>query len=321
MEIGHFIRSRPRISALALLFPVLAALAAVLVLANQPPRYTAVANVAVPSSAANSASRVGLYVADFAQVAVSDPVVSKAAQSTGVPQEDIKSTLEVTRLGQSSLFSVTYTGNGRENVEPVVRAVITDTFGSLVQVDSSDAALAAATKAYQDAVQARAAYQDQIGTLQPESDYTDLSSRIRSLQLAPQTLANQMAIRELATQRDALVPQIRKMQELDQAVTDTASQRDEAARAAESVQQDAAQAQSAETIQNVSVTPESKATRMVQGAGVAAVAGLLVGLAILVLPDLLRRREQPLAARQRNAASSHRGSLGGASEPRPGTAS
>jgi hypothetical protein len=320
VEIGHFIRSRPRISALALLFPVLAALAAVLVLANQPPRYTAVANVAVPSSAANSASRVGLYVADFAQVAVSDPVVSKAAQSTGVPQADIKSTLEVTRLGQSSLFSVTYTGNGRENVEPVVRAVITDTFNSLVQVDSSDAALAAATKAYQDAVQARADYQDQIGTLQPESDYTDLSSRIRSLELAPQTFANQAAIRDLTTQRDALVPQIRKMQELDQAVTDTASQRDEAARAAESVQQDAAQAQSAETIQNVSVTPESRATRMVQGAGVAAVAGLLVGVAILVLPDVLRRREQPLATRQRNAPSP-RASLGGATEPRPGTAS
>jgi hypothetical protein len=292
VEISHFLRSRPRTTALALLFPVVAAVVALLILVNQPTRYTGTATVSVPSSSANSASRVGLFVADFVELARSGAVLNEVARSTGETRTELDEGLEVARIGQSSLFSVVYTGDRQRAVEPVVRAVIAGTFGNLVEVSDSDAEFQAASEAYQAAVAERSAYQDEIGTLQPDSDYTDLSSRIRSLQITPE-IGGAAIIARLSAQRDALVPQIRRMQELDQAVQDAADQRDEAERVSLSLQREASESQSSSTIQDLVVLEESRTGRVLQGVGVAAVAGLLVGVAALVLPDLLHRRREP----------------------------
>jgi hypothetical protein len=292
VEISHFLRSRPRTTALALLFPVVAAVVALLILVNQPTRYTGTATVSVPSSSANSASRVGLFVADFVELARSGAVLNEVARSTGETRTELDEGLEVARIGQSSLFPVVYTGDRQRAVEPVVRAVIAGTFGNLVEVSDSDAEFQAASEAYQAAVAERSAYQDEIGTLQPDSDYTDLSSRIRSLQITPE-IGGAAIIARLSAQRDALVPQIRRMQELDQAVQDAADQRDEAERVSLSLQREASESQSSSTIQDLVVLEESRTGRVLQGVGVAAVAGLLVGVAALVLPDLLHRRREP----------------------------
>lgn len=289
MEIGHFIRSRPKTSALALLIPLIAALVAAVVLMGQPERQTATATVSVPGSAANSASRVGLFVADFSEIATSGAVLGDVSEATGVDRLELEENLEVARIGQSSLFTVVYTGDEADTVEPVVREVISGSFSRLVQVGTTDEDLESATRAYDEAVAARSAYQDEIGTLQPESDYTDLSSRIRSLQITPE-IGSTATIARLSAQREALVPQIRRMQELDQAVSDAAQRRDEAQQASESAQEDATESQSDSTITDLVVEPEARVGRIVQGVGVAAVAGLLVGIALLVLPDLLRRR-------------------------------
>ena len=311
MEMNHYLRSRPRTSALALLFPVVAALVAWLVLSGSPTRYTADATVSVLGSAANSASRVGLFVADFAELATSGTVLDAVAAETGQSRDDLDEGVTVGRIGQSSLFSVTYTGDERDTVEPVVRAVITDTFSNLVEVSDSDADFQAASAAYDEAVATRSAYQDEIGTLTPESDYNDLSSRIRSLQISPAAGSAATIIR-LSAERDSLVPEIRRLQELDQAVSDAADRRDEAQQSAESVQRAADASQSSSTIQDLAVTPESKATRIVQGVGVAAVVGLLVGIAVLLLPDALRRRREPRAGQH-----SDRGADGQVSEREP----
>ena len=306
MEMSHFLRSRPRTSALALLFPVVAGVVALLLLSGSPTRYTADATVSVPGNAANSASRVGLFVADFGELATSSTVLDDVAAGTGQSSQELQDGLEVGRIGQSSLFSVIYTGDDEAEVEPVVRAVITGTFGNLVEVSDSDAEFQAAAAAYDAAVAARSTYQDEIGTLTPESDYTDLSSRIRSLQITPE-IGSAATIIRLSAQRDALVPQIRRVQELSQAVSDAANQRDEAQQAAESVQRASDESQSTSTIQDLVVTPESKTTRIVQGVGVAAVVGLLVGIAVLLLPDLLRRHRAPSAATPGGAVGpSHR---------------
>jgi hypothetical protein len=83
------------------------------------------------------------------------------------------------------------------------------------------------------------------------------------------------------------------MQELDQAVQDAADQRDEAERVSLSLQREASESQSSSTVQDLVVLEESRTGRVLQGVGVAAVAGLLVGVAALVLPDLLHRRREP----------------------------
>lgn len=295
MEMSHFLRSRPRTSALALLFPVLAGLVAYVILSNSPTRYTADATVSVPGSAADSASRVGLFVANFGELATSGAVLDGVAEETGQSRQDLEDEVEVARIGQSSLFTVSYTADDEAAVEPVVRSVIRGTFGNLVEVSDSDAEFQAASAAYDAAVAARTAYQDEIGTLMPENDYSDISSRIRSLQIDPE-FGSAAAIIRLSAQRDALVPQIRRMQELTQAVADAAEERDEARQAAESVQRAAEQSQTSSTIQDIAVAPESKVTRIVQGVGVAAVVGLLVGIAVLLLPELVRRHREPSVA-------------------------
>jgi len=294
VEISHFLRARPWASVLALLIPLLAAGGAYYVLKDQPPRYTATATVSVPGNDANSASRVGLFVADFAELATSGPVLNEVSASTGESRTELEENVVVARIGQSSLFTVAYTGEGRTVVEPVVRGVITSTFNNLVQVSDSDAELKAAQGAYDAAVAARTAYQDQIGTLQPDRDYNDLSARIRGLQITP-VFGSAARIAELSAQRDALVPEIRQMEVLDQPVQAAASQRDQAAQDAASVQRAAAEAQSASTIQDLVVVADSTLAPILQGVGVAAVAGLLVGLTLLLVTHRVHRRRSPAA--------------------------
>jgi hypothetical protein len=302
VEIGQFLRSRPRAVALAALIPLVAGLVTSFVLWVQPARHTATATVSVPGSAADSASRVGIFVANFTELASSGPVLAEVADSTGESQKQLQDGLEVLRLGQSSLFTVTYTGERRDTVEPVVRAVISTTFGDLVQVSGTDAALKAADQACQDALAARTAYQDEIGTLQPDRDYADLSARIRSLQIEPR-FGSAAAIARLTEERQALVPEIRRMEELDQAVAAAATQRAEAEEAAASARRDAAESQSPNTVQALTVAEESPVGRLIQGVGVAVVAGLLLGLAVLLLPDLFRRRSMPLTSVARHSAA------------------
>ena len=300
MEIGQFLRSRPRLTALALLFPLLAAVGAWFVLGNQPARWAATATVSVPGSAADSASRVGIFVANFEELATSAEVTTPVSRSTGVSRRSLVDGLEVSRIGQSSLFTVTWTGEERRATEPVVRAVVDATFARQLPVARTDAALDVANQAYQDALAQRRAYEDEIGTLQPDRDYADVSSKLRSLQgestltsTQLQINARQAEIVALQAQRGALVPEIRRMQELDQAVSSASSQVDAAEQSAASARQDAQEAQSPTTILAVAVVEATTTARTLQGVGVAAVAGLLVGIAVLVLPDVVGRRRPP----------------------------
>lgn len=308
MEIGQFLRSRPRMTALALLFPLLAALGAYVFLTLQPQRYTATADVSVPSSDADSSSRVGIFIANFSELATSSTVLASVSEATQVPQGDLTEGVEVSRIGNSSLFSVIYTGQGRDTVEGVVRSVIDTTFARIVSVERTEAALVSATEAYEAAEAERTAYQDEIGSLQPSDDYADLSSRIRGLQLAPVlSPADRAAITRLTEEREVLVPQIRRLNELDRAVEDAASRREEARASAATVQRDADEAP--QLIQELTVTEASTAATVLQGVGVAAVAGLLVGIAVLVLPDLVRRRPTPSPSAAGDGAPSRPTSL------------
>lgn len=314
MEIGQFLRSRPRLTVIALLFPLLAALGAWVVLANQSPRYATTATVSVPGGAAESASRVGIFVADFAELATSAEVVRAVSASTGVSGDDVEDDLEVARIGQASLFTVTWTGEDRAATTPVVRSVVEATFARQLPVARTDATLDLANRSYQEALAERRAYEDEIGTLQPDRDYQDVSSRLRSLQAESpatsallQNRARDEEIAALSAQRDALTPQIRRVQELDQAVSSAASQVDEAERSAASARQDAQEASSPTTILSVEVVDSSTTARTLQGVGVAAVVGLLVGIGVLVLPDVLGRRRTREGVRD--------------GEPAPGSAS
>lgn len=298
MEIGQYLRDRPRTAVITLLLlPLLAGLAAFLLLRAQPAQYTADATVSVPSRTADSASGIGIFVSDFGELANSRAVTEEVSLDTGAPAEQLQGAIEVARLGVGSLFEVTYTGEGRQRPEAVVRAAISRTYARMVGsgATEAEATLTQVREDYAAAVAARQEYENEIRTLQPERDYSDLSSRIRSLQ---SNGGNASVIASLSRQRDALVPKVRRAEELSRAVN-TAEERVEQAR--ESVvraRAEAAEAQKPELVQELTVTAGSNVGGLVQGVAVAAVFGLLCGLAVFILPDLLRRRSPaaPLAA-------------------------
>ena len=293
MEIGQYLRARPRAAAITLLLlPLLAALAAFLVLRAQPPQYTAEATVSVPARTAESASGIGIFVADFGERANNKEVVAEVSAETGVPAEELEGSIEVVRLGLGSLFEVSYTGEGRDKVEAVVRSVIAKTYARMVgsRATEAEADLTRAREEYAAAVTARRDYENEIGTLQPDRDYSDLSSRIRSLQANGGSGA---VIASLIRQRDALVPQVRRAEELNRAI-DTAEELVEVARQ-ELIEArgESAEAQDPRVVQQLVVSAGSATGGLIQGVAVAAVFGLLCGLAIFILPDLLRRRSPP----------------------------
>lgn len=296
MEIGPYLRARPRTAAVALLLPLLAGVAAYLVLNAQPPEYSATATVSAPASTSSSTSRIGIFVADFGQVAGSTDVVEAVAATTGEPVADLQEGVEVTRLEVSSLFEVSYTGDGPALAEDVVRAVIAQTYTRLVGAGNEDAevALTVASEQYNAAVAARQTYENEIGTLQPDRDYEDLSSRIRSLQADPDPKPGTAAtIADLAARRDALVPQVRRAQELSQAVETAVEIKERAQEEVARTRAEAEEARGPEVIQQLSVDASSAPGGLVLGVGAAAVVGLLAGLALLVLPDVLRPRTAP----------------------------
>ena len=295
MEIGQYLRARPVTAVITLLLlPLLAGLAAFLVLRAQPPQYTADATVSVPADTAESASGIGIFVADFGERANSKAVVAQVSADTGVPEEDLEGAIEVARLGLGSLFEVRYTGDSQQQVEAVVRSVIARTYARMVGSRATEAEenLERVRAEYAAAVQARRDYENQIGTLQPDRDYSDLSSRIRSLQANGGSPA---VIASLSRQRDALVPQVRRAEELDRAI-DTAEELVERARQeVVEARGEAAEAQDPRIVQELVVSAGSATGGLVQGVAVAAVFGLLCGLAVFILPDLLRRRTPPAA--------------------------
>ena len=295
MEIGQYLRARPATAVITLLLlPLLAALAAFLVLRAQPPNYTADATVSVPADTAESASGIGIFVADFGARANSKAVVAQVSSDTGVPEEELEGAIEVARLGHGSRFEVRYTGEGAQQVEAVVRSVIARTNARMVGSRATEAEenLERVRAEYAAAVQARRDYENEIGTLQPDRDYSDLSSRIRSLQANGGSAA---VIASLSRQRDALVPQVRRAEELDRAINTAEELVERARQEVVEARGEAAEAQDPRIVQELVVSAGSATGGLVQGVAVAAVFGLLCGLAVFILPDLLRRRNPPAA--------------------------
>lgn len=313
MEIASFLRSRPRAVLLALLFPVLAGLGAAFILASAPRQYTATATVSVPGSAAESASKVGIFVANFSQLAVSGPVLTDISQETGVPRTVIRDGLDVSRAGQSSIFTVAWSGEDRAQVEPVVRTTITRTFQSLLPVTSFQTRADDADRAYQAAVAARQQYQDQIGTIDPQADYNRNASRISSLQANG---GSQAEINSLEAQQAPLVEEVRRLNQLDDAVEAASRVRSDALSKLASARSDANASQNPDTIRDLKIETARRASALVPGVAVAVVAGLLVGLAVLAVPESLRRRRSVASAPRPDRASASREPLDAAGPAR-----
>lgn len=284
MEIGQYLRARPWSAVIALLFPLLAGLTAYGLLQGSPDRYVASANVRVPESVGGSAS-IGIFAADFALAAESDTILSQVAQDTGTTIGGLRNNLDVERLGQSSRLTVSYTNRDRARAEQVLRAFIPAALLDLTTSQAAAANLKAGQDANAKAAAALTAFQEQ-NSLDPQRDYTDYANSVRELEA--QGIAGPQ-LQAAIDRRELWKGKVREFATLEGAAESARERLDTVQEDSRSSTAAAAEARNPGTIENFEVDTVSQTPRIVQGVGVAAVLGLLCGLAVLVLPDLLRR--------------------------------
>ncbi len=300
MGISEYLLSRPRATAFTLLLPLLAALLTYLLLQRQAPRYVGEARVIVPTEAATSASGVGLYIADFTVLLKSEETVQAVTEATRQDGDDVREGLEVSREGQSSLFTVTYTTEDRSVSEPVLRTAITTTMAGMAPTTDAEQRLERARLAHAQAQNQLRTLQDSIGLLFPDREYNLLSFRIRSLQGQPDPASRALRARLIA-RRAALVEPVRTYDELNNAVDAAATELRDAERAAADSAGAAADIREGRAIQWITIAP-APSRHLVQAVGAGAVLGLVGGIGLLVGPDLLRGTRRPSGLRETDPA-------------------
>ncbi len=294
MEILQYLRRRPDATAFMLLLPLLAALLTYLMLQRQAPQFVGEARVIVPEQAATSASGVGLYIADFSVLVESQETVDAVTAATGVAVDDFRDGLEVSREGQSSLFTVLYTTTDSDSAAPVLRTAIATTMGRMAPTGEAERRLESARTAHTDAQNQLRAFQDSIGLLFPDRAYNDLSSQIQSLQGSPNPLDQALRV-QLLQRRDALVGQVRTYSELVDRVEQAAAELRETEQAAAESTGAAADVREGLAIQRITITP-APSRHGLQAVGIGAALGLLGAIILTVGPDLLRGARRPKTA-------------------------
>lgn len=291
MEIGRYLRSRPWSAAIALLLPLLAGLTAFGLLQGTPSTNIATANVRVPESVGGSAS-IGIFAADFALAAEDPAVLQPVSDAAGVSVGRLRNNLDVERLGQSSRLTVSYTDRDPARAEQVLRLFITNALVDLTANETAIRTLQTAVAA-RDKARAQLEAFEQANTSNPERINNNDIDRVQDLQrtgITGPVLEQAIAARERSTKT------VREFRELTAAVDSTQDAVNNAQQAATEARAAAQQARNPNTIEGLEVSELSQTPRIIQGVAVAAVLGLLVGLAVLVLPDLLgggRRRPPP----------------------------
>ena len=290
MEIGSYLRARPWGVVIALLFPVLAGLVAYGLLRGEPNTNTASANVRVPESVGGSAS-IGIFVADFGLAAESAEVLEPVSEETGVGVGRIRNNLDVERLGQSSRLTVSYTDRDPARAEQVLRVFIRTALVDLTADETAITEVRTAEAARNKAVSAQRNFENTNGA-NPDRQYNNATDTVQELQAAGTggaPLARALAERDRFLEQRREYDALTAAAEASQEALDGARQRAAASTAATAAAQDPS------TVEDLTVEEISSTPRLVQGVTVAAILGALCGLAVLVLPDLIRpgRRREP----------------------------
>lgn len=300
MQIRDYVRTKRRWLVPLIVVPVVAAAVAGWMIAAQPTKTVAQVQARVPTAVSNSDSQIGLYIARFNEGLSLNAVRTQIVRESDLGRDELRS-LRVARRGQSDQFVVTLTTTARPGVARTAAESATK-IGSVwvanQEARNSAESVEFATKQYDEARNALFAYQDEIGELDPSATYTQVS---RLLEAGSGDSA------ALQARQDALVPQVRRFNDL-KAVVAAANGTLGAARAAQGkdlVQ--IAAAQSGQQIVESSIRQRSALRPILEGAGVAAVIAFLVVLGLSLLPDLFRRqragRPQEPATASAEAAS------------------
>jgi hypothetical protein len=299
MEIREYIReyrrSKRRWLPLLVAVPILAGASSAAILAVQPVESTARVQMRVPSSYAIGDSQIGLYIARVSEALKLPSVQKDIVGDSGIPPAQLSS-LTAERRDQSDQFVVSLTttaGPDRTLTTVVAAGKISSVWVAKQDTSRTDAALKVAQAGYDQAQNALSTFQDEIDNLDPTVTYQTV---LRLLITPPPSVS----LESLRAQQAALVPQVRRYNQLRDAVNMTNGQLG-AARAASAIQQGlVATAESGELILESHNVGQSRVQPIINGAALAAVMAFALVLGLSMLPDLLRRqRTRATAAESR----------------------
>lgn len=301
MEILDYARSKGWLLAILVLLPLLAGGTAFVLLGRQPERYSSQLEVAIPTPVASGVSGVGLYIANFRQSITSTSVVGRVAEATGMAPDQLAGGLEVEQVGQANRMVVKYTGTAPDLAADIVPAAAAATLEQLAtaRLDFERRRLAIAEEQYERARGEVETFSTDTGLVFPEDDYRSIIDELRGLEnelaLAEKSgllfSAAELRIRmdELRARRDALAPQVLVYQRLDETSENASGARRDMGAAVLDAEAQLQLLLSPELVADVTTAPVPRTQTLLAGVGLAAATALGLALAIVTLPDLLRR--------------------------------
>lgn len=190
MEIIDYLRILRRRRLVLILVPVVAVGIAVGWALLKPPNYAGVATINGSALVGTSTSQftgpqgVGQFVAAFDAAASGPAVLNAVSDTTQVPVKDLRSGLVVTQVGSSSTMRIAFDSEKRERVDPVLSAVVQESFAALFQPRADQAARDrdAAAAAVQTANDAAQKFSVDKKVAEPREAYQALVGKITSLE-------------------------------------------------------------------------------------------------------------------------------------------
>jgi hypothetical protein len=295
------IRSRNRrLTSILVMIPLAAATIAAGVLVNKPTAYESTLRVVIPDELGMGSGAIGLYVANLEQRLVDPKVVDRVVAETSVRPVAYVSRIRLNRLGQSSDAQFSFVDRDPD----VSRAVVETAASAALQLMAEEGLPFAkrevrlADKQYREVVRALDAFRVKHAVSSPEQQYWHVATQLEAAQddleraraqdaTAARAKASETAER-LEKDRDRLRRMVSRYQQLDDeraiALTIRSRARDRLAR-----QQTEIRLTDQANLRRDTMTHQvSRLALVLQGAAASAAVALVLELAVIVLPDVVR---------------------------------
>lgn len=296
------------------LLPLAAGGAAFALLADTPSQYEAESILTVPSSVAGgaSSSSVAQYMANFEQAIVSDGVAAHVANEVGVDKDDVQNGLQTTQQGTSNLVRVSYQGPDSDEAARIVVLSTQLAFNLVAEIQlpfgaSIETLRSRARAAADELARAEDRLEDflvETGLVLPRDQYLLVASDVARLEAEivrartdgtpTAALEAELAARRRELQEiGALIPKYERLQaDVDSAEEDVDAAEDEL-RLAENQS-----ASMRPLMTDVTTHPVPEIQTIGKGVAIAAGAGFVVAIALLLLFPSRGGRQRRYAAAQ-----------------------
>ncbi len=304
VQLRDYLQQRRAWLLLVLILPIIFGGAAYAYVHAKPKQYLGTVQVAVPQIYTSSDSTIGLYIANFGQALLRPDLQTAVSKATRVSTDDLAS-LGAARVNLSSAMEVDLSSTS--SVPATRAALVAAVKAARLKVASQGLSLAQATvtQAQQSTDKATAAlttYQDSIGNLSPAQIYLTTQASIRTAQdnrvqaVADGNPARAAAlttqIQTLQAQLATLSPQVRQVAALTSALTSANTSLHDAQQTLGDKQDLVTTAGNDNALSSITSDPVSPVVRTVEYVGLGVAAGVLLALAVIVVPDLLRRPDK-----------------------------